>query len=144
MQSTSIHEIRLDAAAGYVFAVTSTGVYRRGVSAAQSTPWQRVLAPCAGVGITGVACGTTAYYADIANDLAVQPGSNGQSLVANVAWRSGASYNGFYYSNDAGTSWHLANPTGAINPKEIGNASFAYAADGSKLYVVMESPTLLN
>ena len=144
LQSTSIHEIRLDTAAGYVFAVTSRGVYRRNLSATQSTPWQQVLAPCAGIGISGVACGTTSYYADIANDLAVQPGSNGQSLVANVAWRSGASYNGFYYSNDAGTSWHLANPTGAINPKKIGNATFAYAADGSKLYVVMESPTLLN
>ncbi|MGH3627672.1 MAG: WD40/YVTN/BNR-like repeat-containing protein, partial [Sciscionella sp.] len=32
----------------------------------------------------------------------------------------------------------------AINPKEIGNATFAYSADGSKLYVVMESPTKLN
>lgn len=144
LQSTSIHELKLDSAAGYVFAVTSRGVYRRSLTAAQSAPWQQVLAPCAGVGITGVSCGTSAYYADIANDLVVQPGSNGQRLVANVAWRSGASYNGFYYSSDAGTSWHLANPTGAINPKEIGNATFAYAADGSKLYVVMESPTLLN
>jgi hypothetical protein len=144
LDSTSVHELRLDTAAGYVFAVTSNGVYRRSLSAPQATAWQRVLAPCAGVGIAGIPCGTSTYYADIANDLAVQPGSGGQSLVANVAWRSGASYNGFYYSTDAGTTWHLANPTGAINPKEIGNATFAYAADGSRLYVVMESPTLLN
>jgi hypothetical protein len=144
LQSTSIHELRLDTAAGYVFAVTSRGVYRRALGASQSSTWQHVLAPCAGVGISGVACGTSQYYADIANDLAVQPGSGGKDLVANVAWRSGASYNGFYYSTDAGTTWHLANPTGAINPKEIGNATFAYAADGSRLYVVMESPALLN
>lgn len=144
LQSTSIHELRVDAAAGYMFAVTSKGIYRRSLTAAQSSPWQQVLAPCAGAGISGVACGTSAYYADIANDLAVQPGSNGQSLVANVAWRSGASYNGFYYSNDAGATWHLANPGGAINPNDIGNATFAYAADSSRLYVVMESPTLLN
>ena len=144
LQSTSIHELRLDAAAGYLFAVTSNGVYRRALSAAQASPWQRVLAPCAGVGISGIPCGTTQFYADIANDLAVQPGSGGQSLVANVAWRSGASYNGFYYSGDGGTTWHLANPTGAINPKEIGNATLAYAGDGSKLYVVMESPVLIN
>ncbi len=144
LQSTSIHELRLDAAAGYVFAVTSRGVYRRSVSAAQSSPWQRVLAPCAGVGVSGVPCGASEFYADIANDLAIQPGTAGQSLVANVAWRNGASYNGFYYSGDAGTTWHRANPTGAINPKEIGNATFAYAADGSLLYVVMESPTLIN
>ena len=144
LQSTSIHELRLDAAAGYVFAVTSNGIYRRTLSAAQSSTWQRVLAPCAGVGISGIPCGTSQFYSDIANDLAVQPGSGGRSLVANVAWRSGASYNGFYYSGDGGTTWHLANPTGAINPKEIGNATFAYAADGSKLYVVMESPVLIN
>lgn len=144
LQSTSIHELRLDAAAGYVFAVTSNGLYRRAISATQSSAWQRVLAPCAGIGITGIPCGTSQFYADIANDLAVQPGSGGQSLVANVAWRGGASYNGFYYSGDAGITWHLANPTGAINPKEIGNATFAYAADGSRLYVVMESPVLFN
>ena len=144
LESTSIHELRLDTAAGYVFAVTSNGIYRRSLTASQSSAWTRVLAPCAGVGISGIACGTSAYYADIANDLAIQPGSNGQSLVANVAWRSGASYNGFYYSSDAGTTWHLANPTGAINAQDIGNATFAYAADGSKLYVVMESPQLIN
>src|SRR6266568_2671271 len=144
LESSSIHEIRLDAPAGYVFAVTSHGIFRRGVGDSQSAAWQKVLAPCAGIGISGVPCGALDFYADIANDLVVQPGSKGQTLVANVAWRSGASYNGFYYSNDAGTTWHLANPAGAINPKEIGNATFAYAADGSKLYVVMESPTLIN
>jgi hypothetical protein len=144
LESTSIHEVRLDAEAGYVFAVTSRGVFRRALNAAQTSAWQKVLAPCAGVGITGVSCGATDHYADIANDLVVQPGSGGKSLVANVAWRSGASYNGFYYSNDAGLTWKIANPTGAINPKEIGNATFAYSGDGSKLYVVMESPVLLN
>jgi hypothetical protein len=144
LESSSIHEIRLDSAAGYVYAVTSHGVYRRGVGDSQAAAWQRVLAPCAGVGISGIPCGALPFYSDIANDLVVQPGSKGQTLVANVAWRSGASYNGFYYSNDAGTTWHLANPTGAINPREIGNATFAYAANGSKLYVVMESPVLLN
>src|SRR6266702_7071031 len=134
----------MDPQAGYVFAVASQGLYRRALSAAQSSAWTRVLAPCAGIGISGVSCGGSGYYADIADDLAVQPGSSGRTLVADVAWRSGAAYNGFYYSNDAGTTWTEANPTGAINPKEIGNATFAYAADGSKLYVVMESPTLIN
>jgi hypothetical protein len=144
LESTSIHEVRLDPEAGYVFAVTSRGVYRRSTSAAQSDPWQQVLAPCEGIGVSQVGCNTDPRYWDMANDLVVQPGSGGRSLVANVAWRSGANYNGFYYSNDAGATWHTANPAGAINPKEIGNATFAYAADGSKLYVVMESPILIN
>lgn len=144
LQSSSIHELRFDQAAGTVFAATSHGVYRRAAAAPAATPWQRVLAPCAGIGVSGVACGTSAYYADLANDLAVEPGSGGTRLVANLAWRNGATYNGFYYSADGGTTWRAANPQGAINPHDIGNATFAYSADGSKLYVVMESPTQLN
>lgn len=144
LDGTSIHELRPDAQAGYVFAVTSHGIYRRSLTAAQPTAWTAVLQPCAGVGVSGVTCGVSSTFADIASDLAVQPGSSGLSLVADVAWRSGAAYNGFYYSRDGGNTWSEANPTGAIQPKEIGNATFAYAADGSRLYVVMESTTLIN
>ncbi|MEU8034249.1 glycosyl hydrolase, partial [Streptomyces sp. NPDC049099] len=144
LDSASIHTLTFDKAAGYVFAASSHGVFRRPLSAGQSTAWTKVLAPCAGVGISGVGCGVDGHYADIANDIAVQPGTGGTKLLANVAWRSGADYNGFYYSDDAGTTWKRANPTGAINPAEIGNAAFAYAADGSRLYVSMESPKLLN
>jgi hypothetical protein len=144
LDNSSLHAIRFDTEAGYVFVVSSHGVFRRSVSSAAGTAWQRVLAPCAGVGIAGVTCGTSSSYADIANDLAVQPGTGGRKLVADVAWRSGAGYNGFYYSNDGGTTWQLANPQGSVNPRDIGNATFAYSADGSKLYVVMESPALLS
>lgn len=144
LDGSSIHELRVDAQAGYVFAVTSHGVYRRTLTSAASTAWTAVLAPCAGIGVAGVTCGVSSTFADIASDLAVQPGSGGLSLVADVAWRSGAAYNGFYYSHDGGSTWAEANPTGAINPKEIGNATFAYSADGSRLYVVMESPALIN
>lgn len=144
LDSASVHTLTFDEAAGYVFAASSHGVFRRPLSAGQSTAWTKVLAPCAGVGISGVGCGVEAHYADIADDIAVQPGSGGKKLLANVAWRGGADYNGFYYSSDAGTTWRRANPTGAINPAEIGNAAFAYAADGSRLYVSMESPKLLN
>ncbi|MFF9626196.1 glycosyl hydrolase [Streptomyces griseosporeus] len=144
LDSSSVHTLTFDPAAGYVFAASSHGVFRRPLSAARTTAWTKVLAPCAGVGVTGVSCGVDSHYADIANDVAVQPGSGGRRLLANVAWRGGAAYNGFYYSEDAGTTWKRANPAGAINPAEIGNASFAYAADGSRLYVSMESPKLLN
>ena len=144
LDNASIHVLRFDTAAGYVFAASSHGVFRRAIAGPQDTGWQKVLAPCAGVGGSGVACGTTQYYADIANDVVVQPGTGGKRLVANVAWRSGAGYNGFYYSNDGGTTWAEANPLGAVNPRDIGNATFAYSADGSRLYVVMESPILLN
>jgi hypothetical protein len=83
-------------------------------------------------------------YWDIANDIAVQPGTGGQVVLANVAWRSGAAYNGFYLSKNAGASWTKVNPGGAINPKDIGNSTFAYGADGTHLYVEVESPQALN
>ncbi|MCX3062395.1 WD40/YVTN/BNR-like repeat-containing protein [Streptomyces beihaiensis] len=144
LDGTSIHTLTFDKAAGYAFAATSHGVFRRSLGADRSSAWQKVLAPCAGVGVTGITCGTSSYFADIANDIAVRPGTDGKQLIANVAWRSGADYNGFYYSNDAGTTWKRQRPSGAINPDDIGNASFAYAADGSRLYVSLESPKLLN
>jgi hypothetical protein len=144
LDSSSIHRVTFDKPAGYAFAASSHGLFRRALSAGQADPWTKVLAPCAGIGVSGTGCGVDSHFADMANDITVKPGTDGRTLLANVAWRSGADYNGFYYSEDAGTTWKRANPTGAINPAEIGNASFSYAADGSRLYVVMESPKLLN
>ena len=78
-------------------------------------------------------------YNNICNDLAIDPRSGGQQIVANCAWRGGASYNGFYRSTDFGEHFVLVNPTGALNPQDVGRGSFAYAADGSHLYAVVES-----
>ena len=61
------------------------------------------------------------------------------TLIANCAWRSGAAYNGFYLSTDGGNTWALINPKGALNPQDVGRGTFAYSADGSQLYVVLES-----
>jgi hypothetical protein len=82
-------------------------------------------------------------YKNIVNDVAIDPKSG--AVLANAAWRSGdASYNGFYLSKTGATgTFTRINPSGAINPKDIGNTEFAFAADGSKLYAVMESPALL-
>ncbi|MGZ6827407.1 MAG: hypothetical protein ACXVGH_11480, partial [Mycobacteriales bacterium] len=85
-----------------------------------------------------------APYKNIVNDLAVQPDGTGKHLVADIAWRGGDTYNGFYRSDDGGRTWVKTNPGGAINPKEIGNAEFSYSADGSKLYTVLESTALYN
>ena len=47
-------------------------------------------------------------------------------------------------SKDGGSTWAKINPNGAINPKDIGNATLQYSQDGSQLYVVLESPQALN
>lgn len=126
-----------------VWAATSTGLYSHSRTAL-SSGWTRSLAPCAGVGLPAVDCSdVNAAYRDIANDVAIDPRDPGH-LLANVAWRSGAAYNGFYESRDGGQSWYRANPQGGLGTQDVGNTTFAYAQDGSKLYAVVESPKKIN
>src|SRR3954471_20136138 len=137
LESHTIRQLRT--IGSYVYAATSRGLYRHSVSAATGA-WQLVLAPCQGVGAAAIACTGGVTYKDIANDVASRPGSN--VLVAAMGWRGGSggstAYNGFYYSTN-GTTWTRANPTGGINKEDIGNATLAYAANGSRLYAVVES-----
>lgn len=144
LDSQIIRRILIDSANNRVFVAASRGLYTHSLDVsgdASKTPWSRVLAPCAQGMLSCADVGVS--YRDIANDVAVQPGTGGKVILANVAWRSGAAYNGFYLSRDGGTTWTKTNPLGAINPKDIGNATLQYSADGSQLYVVLESPAAL-
>jgi hypothetical protein len=141
LDSQIIRRILIDAPDNRVFVAASRGLYSHPLSTLSGS-WTRVLAPCA-QGLTSCTDVNSNYW-DIANDVVVQPGTNGQVILANVAWRSGAGYNGFYQSTDGGTTWAKINPQGAINPKDVGNATMQYAADGSQLYVVLESPAAVN
>lgn len=141
LDSQIIRRILVDAPDKLVLVAGSRGLYAHALGSTTGT-WTRLLAPCA----QGLASCTDVNenYRDIVNDVVVQPGTNGQVILANVAWRSGAAYNGFYQSTDGGTTWAKINPGGAINPKDVGNATMQYSADGSQLYVVLESPAALN
>jgi photosystem II stability/assembly factor-like uncharacterized protein len=133
LESTTIGKLRFDGI-GNVYAATSRGVWKHSASAALSTqPWIRVLLPVPG---------STSPYDNICNDVAIDPRSGGMRIIANCAWRGGAAYNGFYLSNDGGVSFALVNPKGALNPQDVGRGTFAYSADGSQLYVVLESITM--
>lgn len=92
---------------------------------------------------TSTSSESQAPYKNIVNDVAVDP-LNANHVIAAVGWRSGDTYNGFYESTDGGLNWAKINPTGAIPATDIGYVTFAFAADGSKLYAINESPTLLN
>ena len=130
LESTTIGKIRFDSA-GKAYAATSRGIWRHS-AAGGATAWARVFLPVPG---------STSPYDNICNDLAIDPRAGGRTLIANCAWRGGAPYNGFYLSTDSGNTWALTNPNGALNPQDVGRATFAYAADGSQLYVVLESIT---
>jgi hypothetical protein len=138
LESTTINQIKFDEI-GNVYAATSRGVWKHSATTA-SGAWTRVLYPVADPIVNGVPRpDLQSPYNNICNDVAISPRSGGQRVIANCAWRGGASYNGFYFSNDGGNTFAKANLLGGIDGGDIGNAEFAYSADGSHLYAVVES-----
>ncbi|HET7420919.1 MAG TPA: glycosyl hydrolase [Candidatus Dormibacteraeota bacterium] len=78
-------------------------------------------------------------------DVAVRPGTNGQTVLAVAGWRSGAPTNGLYLSGDAGAHFsYLSAPTGWPSISDEGRTTLAYSAKGDRLYAVIQSPFLLN
>ncbi|MFN2474849.1 MAG: WD40/YVTN/BNR-like repeat-containing protein [Chthoniobacterales bacterium] len=128
LESTMINKLKFDDV-GNVYAATSRGVWKH-VANTNAGAWTRVLYPVAG---------SQSPYDNICNDVAITPNTGGKRVIANCAWRGGAAYNGFYLSTDGGNSFAKINPTGALNAQDIGNTEFAYSADGSHLYAVVES-----
>ncbi|HKN80643.1 MAG TPA: glycosyl hydrolase [Actinomycetota bacterium] len=135
--NSTIGDLEFDGA-GNVYVATSRGLFSRSLSDPLSDPWALEF-DATSFGFT-----PSPYGLSIVNDVEVQPGTDGDVVVANMAWRSGASYNGFYVSRDGGETWTAGKLSGAINPKEVGTASIDYSTDGSTLYTVIESTLLIN
>src|SRR5438034_386125 len=138
LESTTIGKLRFDGN-GTAYAATSRGVWKH----SDSTPsgsWRRVLYPVPDPVVDGVGRpDLQSPYNDICNDVAIEPASSGQRVIANCAWRDGAAYNGFYLSTDGGESFVKINPTGGLNPQDVGRATLAFASDGSRLSALVES-----
>src|SRR3954471_22056290 len=140
LESTFIGKLRFDSL-GNVYAATSRGLWKHSATSSAGA-WTRVLYPVPDPVVNGVARPDLQLaYNNICNDVAIEPGSGSQHVLANCAWRDGAPYNGFYYSSDAGATFTLVNPTGGLNPQDVGRTTFAYAADGSAVYALVESMT---
>ena len=118
----------------YAFAATSRGVYRHlSAASAASQPWERVLHPVADDDPS------LRVTSNIANDVEAWPGHPGV-LIANLSYGfAQLPYNGFYRSDDYGTTWRKVNPSGGIGSKDVGPADMTYSADGKRLYLVMAS-----
>jgi len=147
ISGTTINKLQFDGD-GIVYAATSRGLFRHSTdAAADEAPWEEVLV----LNRAALADKQTsnAPYANIINDVITRPGKPNEVLVA-AGWRSSTdpSYygNGFYLSTKGGAvgSFTKIDPQGAINPKEIGNTTFAYAKDGTSLYAVVQSTVLIN
>ncbi len=135
LESRGINQLKIGK--GFIYAASTRGLWRHSATVTTGA-WQNVLMPN-----PADDSDITKPYRNIVNDVAIDPKTG--AVLANAAWRSGDTYNGFYLSpTGANGTFKLINPGGAINPKDIGNTEFAYSADGSRLYAVVESPTLLN
>ncbi len=145
VSGTTINKLQFDGL-GMVYAATSRGLFRHSTATtADATDWDRVLV----LNETALSAPQTsnAPYKNIINDVITRPNHPGEVLVA-AGWRSSpdaAEYgNGFWYSRTGEPgSFTKVNPTGAINPKEIGNTTLAYDKDGTRLYAVVQSTILI-
>ncbi len=137
LESRSINQIKFDGA-GNIYAATSRGLWRHSTNPARhAQPWELVLMP-------NPASDTdiTKPYDNIVNDVLIPPADHGQVVLANVAWRSGAAYNGFYLSSTGGAAGSFVKTplTGDIDNSDVGNAEFSVSGDGGRLVMVLESP----
>jgi len=124
----------VDDTVGHVYAATTRGLFR--MSSTGRGSWTRVLAPTAADG----------PYDNQVTDVVVRPGTHGATVLAAVGWRNGSPDNGFYLSRSGGGADSFAKivPTGTDGPAtDTGRVTLAYAADGSALYALVQSPDLL-
>jgi hypothetical protein len=129
----TVFRIAFDAA-GDAYAATDNGLFRL---TAGSNQWAEVLDPAGPV--------DNPPYDQQVTDVAIVPGSNGQDVIAAIGWHGpgNTQNNGFYQSTDGGQTFSQVTVTGAINASDIGRTTFAYSADGRKLYAVVQSPSML-
>jgi hypothetical protein len=115
---------------GDAYAATNNGLFRWD---AAHRAWSEVLAPAGATDFPPVDQQVT--------DVAVVPGTHGQDVIAAIGWRGPANtkYNGFYQSADGGHTFAPVTPAGDVVAADIGRTTFAYSADGSKLYAIVQS-----
>src|SRR5215470_7661094 len=131
-----VYQINFDGA-GHVYAATSYGLLRRSALDLTST-WKTVLKPDPNPT-------NSPYRTSFVTDVKVQPGTDGNTVIAALGWRGGTlpadvSFNGFYKSVNGGKTFSKVTPTGALGgATDLGRTTFAYSADGKRLYAVVES-----
>jgi hypothetical protein len=126
---------RLIFANGFVYAATSKGLYRHSASSTSGS-WQAVLKPSGCTAIDGIPGNP------FVSDIAVKPGTSGQVIDAVIGWRAGSNCNGFFESTDGGATFHAVTVGGALNIKDLGRASIAWSANGSKVYALVQSASM--
>jgi sugar lactone lactonase YvrE len=133
MASDSVFRIAFDHR-GNAYAATDNGLFRY---SARSRQWTEVLDPA---GPTD-----NPPYDQQVTDVAIVPGSHGRDVIAAIGWHGPGNQenNGFYESTDSGHHFSEVTVSGDINASDIGRTTFAYSRDGTKLYAIVQSPSML-
>ena len=139
LQNTTIGRIVF--ANGYALAATSRGLYRHAVSPTTGA-WTPVLKQ--GIAPLPASCSQSGGVSGNAfvSDVAVEPTTGAVDAV--VGWRAGSNCNGFYRSTDGDQTFSPVTVNGSLNEGDLGRATIAWAANGSKLYAVVQSASLFN
>jgi len=141
LESTTINSIRFTSTD--VWVATLRGIFSHPLGN-YSSPWTARFQPNPSYLPGGANAGVqNSADMNVVNDLVVDP-KNSKHILAAVGFRNGAAYNGFYETTDGGTTWARINPTGGLDATDVGYANFAYSSDGSKLYVINQSPRKIN
>jgi hypothetical protein len=128
---------------GWVYAATDYGVWRHS-SSSLGTNWHRVFVPKPASLPSSTTSGGSAALDNYTSDIAIDP-NNPNHVVVAYGWVVGGSANGWYEGRLANGSWSFrkSSVTGAINPKDIGRTTFAWAdADNAngRLYALVHNP----
>ena len=128
--SHTVFQLTFDSA-GTAYAATDNGLFRIAAGAGQ---WSEVLDPFGTV--------DNPPYDQQVTTVAIVPGTDNATVIAAIGWHGpgNTAFNGFYQSTDGGNTFAPVTPTGDINASDIGRTTFAYSADGSKLYAIVQSP----
>ncbi len=128
--SHTVFQIAFDPT-GVAYAATDNGLFRFSPSSGQ---WTEVLDPA----------GANDFppYDNQTTTVAVVPGSRGRDVITAIGWHGpgNTQNNGFYESTNGGTNFRQVTPGGDINASDIGRTTFAYSANGAKLYAIVQSP----
>ena len=118
---------------GDAYAATNNGLFRYSAS---DHSWTEALDPAGPV--------DNPPYDQQVTDVAVVPGTGGADVIAAIGWHGPGNTrsNGFYESTDGGHTFSMVSPNGQIVASDIGRTTFAYSADGSKLYAIVQSVSM--
>src|SRR5436190_1868068 len=125
-------------AAGGAWKSTDRGGHWKRPALDRTSSWKTVLKPDPNPT-------NSPYRTSFVTDVRVQRGTGGNVVIAALAWRGGTLptdilFNGFYESVNGGKTFSKVTPTGALKgATDLGRTTFAYSANGKRLYALIES-----